>query len=53
MADWTVGLLFGRSSSEMGQLGHPPKLEGFVDTPSPADPAEERAGDREVPTGGV
>jgi NADH dehydrogenase len=26
MADWTVGLLFGRSSSELGQLGHPPPL---------------------------
>ncbi len=27
VADWTVGLLFGRDSSELGQLGHPPKLE--------------------------
>jgi NADH:ubiquinone reductase (H+-translocating) len=26
MADWTVGLLFGRDSSELGQLGHPPRL---------------------------
>ncbi len=24
--DWTVGLLFGRDSSELGQLGHPPVL---------------------------
>jgi NADH dehydrogenase len=27
LADWTVGLLFGRDSSELGQLGHPPRLE--------------------------
>src|SRR4051794_3640347 len=33
MADWTVGLVFGRDSSELGQLGHPPSLRGFVDPP--------------------
>jgi NADH dehydrogenase len=27
VTDWTVGLLFGRDSSELGQLGHPPQLE--------------------------
>jgi NADH dehydrogenase len=27
MADWTVGLLFGRAAAELGQLGHPPGLE--------------------------
>jgi NADH dehydrogenase len=32
--DWTVGLLFGRASAELGQLGHPVALE---------DPQEERA----------
>src|SRR5215210_7047148 len=26
VTDWTVGLLFGRDSSELGQLGHPPRL---------------------------
>jgi NADH dehydrogenase len=26
MLDWTVGLLFGRDASELGQLGHPPRL---------------------------
>ena len=26
VADWTVGLLFGRDSAELGQLGHPPTL---------------------------
>jgi NADH:quinone reductase (non-electrogenic) len=25
--DWTVGLLFGRASAELGQLGHPATLE--------------------------
>ena len=25
--DWTVELLFGRDTSELGQLGHPPLLE--------------------------
>src|SRR4051794_314170 len=26
VTDWSVGLLFGRDSSELGQLGHPPQL---------------------------
>ena len=26
LVDWTVGLLFGRDSAELGQLGHPPVL---------------------------
>jgi NADH dehydrogenase len=26
VTDWTVGLLFGRDASELGQLGHPPQL---------------------------
>ncbi len=26
VADWTVGLLFGRDASELGQLGHPARL---------------------------
>jgi NADH dehydrogenase len=34
-ADWTVGLAFGRDSSELGQLGHPPSLRGYVETPQP------------------
>ena len=33
MVDWTVGLFFGRSSSELGQLGHPPDLKGYLETP--------------------
>jgi NADH dehydrogenase len=35
VVDWTVGLFFGRSSSELGQLGHPPDLRGYLDTPRP------------------
>ena len=33
VVDWTVGLVFGRSSSELGQLGHPPDLSGYLDKP--------------------
>jgi NADH dehydrogenase len=29
--DWTVGLVFGRASAELGQLGHPPVLEPTED----------------------
>jgi NADH dehydrogenase len=43
MADWTVGLLFGRSSSELGQLGHPPDLRGFMETPDYQPASHERA----------
>ena len=27
VTDWTVDLLFGRDASDLGQLGHPPRLE--------------------------
>jgi NADH dehydrogenase len=27
VVDWTVDLVFGRDTSELGQLGHPPVLE--------------------------
>jgi NADH dehydrogenase len=27
LVDWNVGLLFGRDAAELGQLGHPPRLE--------------------------
>jgi NADH dehydrogenase len=33
VVDWTIGLFFGHSSSELGQLGHPPDLKGYLDTP--------------------
>ena len=36
MADWTVGLLFGRDAAELGQLGHPPYLGGYLETPTAA-----------------
>jgi NADH dehydrogenase len=41
MVDWTVGLMFGRSSSELGQLGHPPDLKGYLDTAAPEAPSHE------------
>lgn len=31
MADWTVGLMFGRASAELGGLGHPEALGEFGD----------------------
>ena len=33
IADWTVGLLFGRASAELGQLGHPPPLGSDMGEP--------------------
>jgi NADH:ubiquinone reductase (H+-translocating) len=35
VVDWTVDLAFGRDTSELGRLGHPPELEA-----PPADEAE-------------
>jgi NADH:ubiquinone reductase (H+-translocating) len=29
--DWAVGLLFGRASAELGQLGHPPPLRAYLE----------------------
>lgn len=40
MADWTVGLFFGRASAELGQLGHPPRLEDGPPSDSPSEPLE-------------
>jgi NADH:quinone reductase (non-electrogenic) len=40
IVDWTVGLLFGRASAELGQLGHPPSLHGYLETPLPAEDRE-------------
>jgi NADH dehydrogenase len=34
MADWTVGLFFGRASAELGQLGHPPSLASYTESVS-------------------
>ena len=48
MADWTVGLLFGRSSSELGQLGHPPDLKGYIETPAHQPASHETAEDSTV-----
>jgi NADH dehydrogenase len=49
LIDWNIGLLFGRDSSELGQLGHPAQLEehsaggtgrsvdGASDVPAPGE----------------
>jgi NADH dehydrogenase len=43
MADWTVGLLFGRAAAELGQLGHPPSLGVYFDEGQlPREEAAER-----------
>jgi NADH dehydrogenase len=44
MADWTVGLMFGRDAAELGQLGHPRPLGGEPGLPSgeAEEPAPER-----------
>jgi NADH:ubiquinone reductase (H+-translocating) len=39
VADWTVGLLFGRASAELGGLGHPPALADQLDPPPGAGEA--------------
>ena len=40
VTDWTTGLLFGRDSAELGQLGHPPALEEQTAGGSPAGTAD-------------
>jgi NADH dehydrogenase len=45
VVDWTVALLFARDTSELGQLGHPPRLEAQSGggTTGPAGPTGTRA----------
>ena len=43
LVDWTVGLFFGRASAELGQLGHPPSLKGYLETQRPAPDGEDSA----------
>jgi NADH dehydrogenase len=40
--DWSVGLLFGRASAELGQLGHPPSLGDYLDDESRAGEMSDR-----------
>jgi NADH dehydrogenase len=40
--DWTVGLVFGRASADLGQLGNAPTLGAFLDE---AEQSGERAGE--------
>jgi NADH dehydrogenase len=55
VTDWTIGLLFGRDSAELGQLGHPPALEGRLREQSAGGTGEERGGNgrAEVAPGNV
>jgi NADH dehydrogenase len=41
-ADWAVGLVFGRASAELGQLGHPPALSDYLEEMSRAGDTPER-----------
>ena len=50
VTDWTAGLLFGRDSAELGQLGHPPGLEA---TSAGGTGASEARGDEVVGGAGV
>jgi NADH dehydrogenase len=44
--DWAVGLVFGRASAELGQLGHPPSLGMYLDElPEPGEAPGPRAGE--------
>ena len=44
--DWAVGLVFGRASAELGQLGHPPSLGTYLDEEPQLDEGpRERAGE--------
>jgi NADH dehydrogenase len=46
VADWTVGLFFGRASAELGQLGHPPPLGAYLEQHPALDAAV--SGEQEV-----
>jgi NADH:quinone reductase (non-electrogenic) len=44
--DWAVGLVFGRASAELGQLGHPPSLGTYLDeAPQPGEVPGPRPGE--------
>jgi NADH:quinone reductase (non-electrogenic) len=44
--DWAVGLVFGRASAELGQLGHPPSLGTYLDQAAqPGEAPGDRAAD--------
>jgi NADH:ubiquinone reductase (H+-translocating) len=40
--DWAVGLVFGRASAELGQLGHPPSLGDYMEDLSRAGETPEQ-----------
>lgn len=46
LTDWNVGLLFGRDTAELGQLGHPAPLGGeLVESSSGGTPPEDAGGE--------
>ncbi len=49
LIDWNIQLLFGRDTSELGQLGHPPPLAGSERT---SDSAGAGNGQRDLPRAG-
>jgi NADH dehydrogenase len=49
LTDWNVGLLFGRDSSELGQLGHPARLGETLDVVSSGGTALAAGGDGAPP----
>jgi len=54
VTDWTVGLAFGRDSSELGQLGHPSRLDGDgLAAESSGGTAAEDVGERSTAAGPV
>jgi NADH dehydrogenase len=57
IADWSVEILFPRDLAEMGQLGHPPRLELTVPGVQPQEPqvtalSESEGGITDEPEGG-
>jgi len=48
MVDWTVGLLFGRASAELGGLGHPQALDAQLDPPPGTGEASGGTSDEDV-----
>jgi NADH:ubiquinone reductase (H+-translocating) len=40
IADWSVEFIFPRNIAELGQLGHPPVLEGAHNAPGPTAPED-------------
>jgi NADH dehydrogenase len=57
VVDWTVDIVFGRDASDLGHLGHPPRLDVPPPPAPPASPADGRGsqprGEERVGAAGV